>query len=146
MVAFLVVALGLSSASHAEDKPVKSIKKELSSIPNPTATTTFEIQRKPGPSAKPAESSPSGLPPIKTGTPVDKIPPKRIGDLECGQPQPGDNDWNACQDYCKSKPETPCAMLCTYRKNDEGECVLYVQCTNLCDEIPVEETDTSTGR
>lgn len=66
-----------------------------------------------------------------TGTPVDAIPPMKIGDLGCGVPST--QEKAQCAQYCMDRDL--CASICTYRKNLDGECVLYVRCTD-CQETP----------
>jgi hypothetical protein len=86
-----------------------------------------------GSKLSPALLNPHPIPPF-TPTFMDKIPPKKIGDLSC--PAVDDAARAACRETCESHPDTPCALLCTYRKDDNGKCVLWVECTSACDEIP----------
>jgi hypothetical protein len=69
-----------------------------------------------------------------------EIPPLKIGDLSC--PVVDQAAQDACNATCKNNfPKTPCTSICTYRKDEEGHCVLWVQCMS-CDEIPQDETPT----
>lgn len=65
--------------------------------------------------------------------PLQKLPPLTLGDLGCGLAS--SDDWSACKNYCATNYPGLCAAMCTYRKNDAGECVLWVDCMD-CNEIP----------
>jgi hypothetical protein len=141
----LLIAIVFSGASlgiHAQGEVPKPELKAHKSIAIPIERF-LKPQGKPGSITQESESPqpPSGLPPV--GPPVDKIPPMRIGDLKC--PTVDDLAWEACRNECKRKPDTPCAELCTYRKDANGNCQLWVQCTSRCDEIP-GQTEAPTRR
>lgn len=133
-----ILVLGSAPTTHAQEQ---SPRPEHKSIAVPIWKHLGQ-QGEPGSSARERES-PQPIPPTVPPTIMDKIPPKKIGDLSC--PQVDDTAKKACDDECKRHPNTPCALLCTYRKNDEGKCVLWVECTSSCGEIPAE-VQTPTGR
>ena len=135
-----VFVMGSASGVHAQEQPRRPVLKEHKSIAVPI-WKQLDPQEKPRSSARERES-PQPIPPAVPPTIIDKIPPKKIGDLSC--PQVDDAAKQACDSECKRHPNTPCALLCTYRKNDEGKCVLWVECTG-CAEIP-GQVETPTGR
>lgn len=136
-----VLVMGSALGVHAQEQPRKPVMKEHKNIAVPI-WKHLDPQGKPSSSARERES-PQPVPPTVPPTIMDKIPPKKIGDLSC--PQVDDMAKKACDDKCKSLPSTPCTLLCTYRKNDEGQCVLWVECTSMCGEIP-GQIETPTGR
>ena len=71
--------------------------------------------------------------PAPTPQPLPKIPPLMWGDLACGMASA--DDWAACKNYCSTNYPGLCAAMCTYRKNEQGECILWVDCMD-CNEIP----------
>jgi hypothetical protein len=136
-----ILVWGSAFGVHSEERPHRPALKEHKSIAVPiwTAPDTKDKSRS---SAREMES-PKPIPPKVPPTVMDRIPPKKIGDLSC--PQVDDAAKQACDNTCAQHPNTPCALLCTYRKNDEGKCVLWVECTSACGEIPAE-VETPTGR
>lgn len=140
VVAVLVWSVPLGAQAQ-ETPPKPALKGKKITTPIQKA---FELDRPPSASGQESGSAPapSGVPPIGGPRPVDKIPDQRIGDLACGQPIPGDANWTKCENACKTRSQTPCVLHCVFRKNDDGQCVLYVECTSLCSEIPDDQTPT----
>jgi hypothetical protein len=135
-----ILVLGSASGVHSQERPHNPAVKEHKSI----AVPVWQVPDTQGnaPSAARQMESPKPIPPTNP-TVIDKIPPKKIGDLSC--PQVDDAAREACNNTCKNNfPQTPCSLLCTYRKNDEGQCVLWTECTT-CAEIP-GQVQTPSGR
>ena len=135
-----IPVLGSASGVHSQERPHNPAVKEHKSV----AVPVWQVPDTQGnaPSAARQMESPKPIPPMNP-TVIDKIPPKKIGDLSC--PQVDDAAREACNNTCKNNfPQTPCSLLCTYRKNDEGQCVLWTECTT-CAEIP-GQVQTPSGR
>jgi hypothetical protein len=135
-----ILVLGSASGVHSQERPHNPAVKEHKSV----AVPVWQVPDTQGnaPSAARQMESPKPIPPMNP-TVIDKIPPKKIGDLSC--PQVDDAAREACNNTCKNNfPQTPCSLLCTYRKNDERQCVLWTECTT-CAEIP-GQVQTPSGR
>jgi hypothetical protein len=134
----LTVLLGVPLGADAGEDPQRPTPRR-SENESLAIHRFFELPRPPSPSGREVPS-PTGGPTVGVPVPVDKIPPLMIGDLACGEPTLSDKA--DCQDLCEDQSQTPCMLICTFRKNRDGKCELYAQCTSDCDEIPEDEMPT----